>query len=144
QAALVEAFPDDGGIKVLKVLACHDAGRVINPLNVEAQVEGGVMMGLGYALSEELVVEKGRIVTKALSELGVPTLDQAVEIDITTMEIPDESGPFGAKSMGEITFVPTAPAIINALADATGIRVTSLPASLERVGEKIHDLKKKR
>ncbi|MBF0550943.1 MAG: molybdopterin-dependent oxidoreductase [Deltaproteobacteria bacterium] len=144
QAALVEAFPDDGGIKVLKVLACHDVGRMINPLNVEAQVEGGVMMGLGYALSEELVVEKGRIVTKALSELGVPTLDQAVEIDITTMEVPDERGPFGAKSLGEITFVPTAPAIINALADATGIRVTSLPASLEKVGEKIHNLKKKR
>jgi selenium-dependent xanthine dehydrogenase len=107
------AILDDSG-KVSKVVAAHDAGRVINPLLCEGQVEGGVVMGLGYALSEKLPVEGGRLVSEKLASLGMLKIADVPDIDVILIEGEDPEGPYGAKGVGEIGSIPTAAAVANA------------------------------
>jgi CO/xanthine dehydrogenase Mo-binding subunit len=118
---------------VLKVIAAHDCGRAINPRMFKGQIEGGVGMGLGYALSEEFVLKDGKIVTDTLGKLKLPKITDAPEIEVIAIEEEDPGGPFGAKGVGELPVNPVAPAVVNAIFDAIGVRITSLPATPEKV-----------
>jgi CO/xanthine dehydrogenase Mo-binding subunit len=100
---------------------------------VEGQVQGGVAMGIGMALSEDLIFENGRQVNPSLANYMVPTAVDVPPIEVIIVKNYDPSGPFGAKGVGEPTLVATAPAILNAIYDAVGIRLYSLPATPEKV-----------
>ena len=106
-------------------------GRAIHPENVIGQICGGVAMGLGFALMEEFTPGD----TLSLKDYHIPTCADMPEIIPIIVEDPEPSGPFGAKGVGEPALIPTAPAILNAIADALGQRITQLPASLERILE---------
>lgn len=130
-AQLVELSVDIrlGTVKVHRITAAHDLGRVINPQLAEGQVEGGIAQGLGLALMEEFI--PGR--TENLHDYLIPTTGDMPEIETIFLEVPDPEGPMGAKGLGEHVLIPTAPAILNAIRDATGALVTELPALPHRV-----------
>jgi CO/xanthine dehydrogenase Mo-binding subunit len=131
--ALVEVDTLTGETQVLKVAAIIECGRVINPQGLEAQAEGGAVMGMGYALMEDTVIEKGLFKTKNMSTYIIPTSADIPEVETIAVEEPEETGPFGAKGIGEVTMVPVVPAITNAIYDAVGARCYHLPATPERV-----------
>ena len=124
-ATQVVILDDDGKLK--KVVAAHDVGRVINRKLLEGQIEGSIHMGLGYALTEELKLENGVPVSTKMNALGLLRAHHMPEIEIIVIEEPAPSGPFGAKGVGEIGLVPTAPAVAGALYKFDGIRRFSLP-----------------
>ena len=117
---------DDEG-RVQRFVAAHDVGRVINRKMVEGQIEGAIHMGLGYALTEELVLEHGVPVSFKLRSLGLIRARDMPEVDVILVEVPEPEGPFGAKGVGEIGLVPTAPAVANALYRFDGVRRYKLP-----------------
>ncbi|MCP4748013.1 MAG: selenium-dependent xanthine dehydrogenase [Desulfobacteraceae bacterium] len=127
------AVLDDQG-KLEKIYAAHDAGKIINPALYEGQIEGGVVMGMGYALSEKLPLEKARLSSERMSKLGLPKAKDVPEIEVIGVECLDPVGPFGAKGVGEIGTIPTAPAIANAYCRYDGQRRYSLP--LSKLGKK--------
>jgi xanthine dehydrogenase molybdenum-binding subunit len=127
QAAEVEVDLDTGEVQVLRVIAANDVGRVINPLGLRGQIEGGVMMGLGNALIEEFIVEGGYVFTDRMARYRIPSIVQAPEIIPIVVEHPTSEGPYGAKGVGEVSSIPTTPAITNAINNACGIRIRSLP-----------------
>lgn len=130
----VEVDTETGQVKVLKVAAAHDVGKGINPLIVEGQIEGGVLMGVGYAVSEEIQYDsKGRQIHNNLNKYIVLTDADIPEIDTIIVESNDPTGPFGAKGVGECGMVPTAAAIANAVYNAIGIRFKEIPLTEERV-----------
>jgi CO/xanthine dehydrogenase Mo-binding subunit len=137
QIAEVEVDTETGKVEVLRIVAAHDVGKAINPGNVEGQIEGGVMQGVGFALTEEVVQEGGYLKTRSLGEYLVPTSLDVPRIDSHIVEVPVASGPYGAKGVGEPALIPTAPAILNAICDALDIRVTETPASMENLRELI-------
>ncbi len=118
-----------GTVKLTRITAAHDVGRAINPLLAEGQIEGGIAQGIGMALMEDYV--PGR--TENLHDYLIPTIGDVPPIDTILIEVPDPEGPFGAKGLGEHVLIPTAPAILNAIRDATGALVTRLPATPSRV-----------
>jgi CO/xanthine dehydrogenase Mo-binding subunit len=118
-----------GEVSIDRVFAAHDVGKAIHPENVKGQICGGVAMGIGYALMEEFVPGQ----TISMKDYHIPTGADVPEIVPIIVESSEPSGPFGAKGVGEPALIPTAPAILNALADALGRRIYELPASLERV-----------
>ena len=132
-AAAVEVDTNTGEIHVLKIAAAQDVGKALNPLNVRGQIEGAVAMGLGYALSEEFREDAERIQTDDLRKLGVPRIGDVPPIEVFIIEEPQTKGPFGAKGIGEVGLNPIAPAISNAVFDAAGIRLQSLPMKKEKV-----------
>lgn len=140
QGALVSLDVGSGEVEVISVLACHDIGRAINPSNVEGQIEGSVSMGLGYALMEAISLENGVIRNPKFSQYFIPTALDMPEITPRLVEYREPSGPFGAKGVGEPALIPTAPAIINALHAAAGIRVKDLPATPEALWKLMRDL----
>jgi CO/xanthine dehydrogenase Mo-binding subunit len=99
---------DEGGLRAIH--AAHDGGRIINPALFESQIEGGVVMGMGYALSEKLPLEGGRLTSDRMSKLGLPKAKDVPELKVIGVECFDPAGPFGAKGIGEIGTIPTAPA----------------------------------
>ena len=117
----------DAAGKLEKVIAAHDVGRAINPQQCQAQIEGSVHMGLGYALTEELPCKDGMPVTFKLRDLGVLRAQHMPEVEVILVEDPEPEGPFGAKGVGEIGLVPTAGAVAAALEAHDGIRRTRLP-----------------
>ncbi len=133
QAAEVEVDITSGHVKVLRVIAAHDVGGALNPQAVEGQLQGGVLMGLGYALMEDFTMEEGRPQKTTLTKYRIPTPREMPEIIPIMVEHPTREGPYGAKGVGEITSIPTAPAITNAIYDAIGVRIFSLPATPERI-----------
>jgi nicotinate dehydrogenase medium molybdopterin subunit len=125
---------ETGEVEVLRVVAAHDCGTPINPMLVEGQVQGGVSMGLGFALQEEMRFDgAGRQLNPNLTNYIMPTSLDMPEVDVDIVDSYDPTGPFGAKGVGEPTLVPTAAAILNAIHDAVGVRITSLPATSEKV-----------
>jgi xanthine dehydrogenase molybdenum-binding subunit len=128
QAALVEVDVKTGETRVLKVIAACDVGRVINPLALLGQVEGSISMGLGMALQENFVMKDGYVLTDSLHKCRLPTIDQTPEVISFFVEEETKDGPYGAKGVGELASIPTTPAIINAIYNATGVRCFGLPA----------------
>jgi CO/xanthine dehydrogenase Mo-binding subunit len=129
QLALVSVDVLTGEVQVSKIVAAHDVGRALNPANVEGQIQGGVAMGLGFALMEEYLPTQ----TLSLGDYLIPTsMDMPVILPIV-IEEQEPTGPFGAKGVGEPALIPTAPAILNAIADAVGERIYKLPATPERL-----------
>ncbi len=131
QAVLVEVDVKTGETKVLKVIAACDVGRVMNPLALLGQVEGSISMGLGMALQENFVMKDGYVQTDSLYKCRLPTIDQTPEVITFFVEDETKDGPYGAKGVGELASIPTAPAIINAIYNATGVRCYNLPADKE-------------
>ncbi len=133
QAALVEVSETTGQVQVLKVASAHDVGRALNPLAAEGQIHGGIHMGLGYALSEELLIQEGRVLNPQFMEYALLAASDMPEIVVELIETVDEAGPFGAKGLGEAGIIPVAAAVANAVKDAVGVRLTELPMTPERV-----------
>ncbi len=129
QIALVDVDPELGRVVVLGIAAAHDVGRAINTVQVTGQIHGGVAQGLGYALMEEYV--PGR--TENLHDYLIPTIGDVPPIEVTIVEDPEPTGPYGAKGIGEHSLIPTAPAILGAIHHATGVRITEVPATPDRV-----------
>lgn len=129
----VHVDEETGKVTVLNYVAAHDVGRAINPLLLEGQVYGGVIMGLGYALTEEVILKDGETMNANFRDYKLFTAKDAIKIKAPVVETYDEYGPFGAKGIGEPGCVPTAPAIANAIYDAVGVRITDLPITPERV-----------
>jgi xanthine dehydrogenase molybdenum-binding subunit len=137
QAAEVEVNRLTGEVRVLKVISANDVGMAVNPLGLQGQVEGGVMMGLGNALTEEFIVENGYVVTDHLARYRIPGIMLTPEITSIIVEHPVEAGPYGAKGVGEISSIPTTPAITNAIYNAVGVRVDKLPVDQEVIAREI-------
>ncbi|MBI5935624.1 MAG: molybdopterin-dependent oxidoreductase [Chloroflexi bacterium] len=137
QAAEVEVNKLTGEVRVLKVISANDVGMAVNPLGLQGQVEGGVMMGLGNCLTEEFIVENGNVVTDQLARYRVPGIMLTPEITSIIVEHPVEAGPYGAKGVGEISSIPTTPAITNAIYNAVGVRVDKLPVDQEMIARKL-------
>lgn len=133
QVADVEVDTETGEVRVIRVFASHDVGRAINPRNVEQQIEGAVVQGLGYAIMEEVILEEGRTRTPSFAKFLMPTAKDSPEILPDIVESDDPKGPFGAKGVGEGAIIPTAAAIANAVTDAIGVRILSLPITPEKV-----------
>ena len=130
---------ETGEVTVLKSVGAHDIGQAINPQAVEGQIEGGALMGQGYALSEELIYEEGKLVSPSFSEYLIPTSMDMPDIQCIILESRSGLGPFGAKGIGEPSLTPVAPAIANAVADAIGTRVFDLPITPEKVVQAIRE-----
>ncbi|HEY8016736.1 MAG TPA: molybdopterin cofactor-binding domain-containing protein, partial [Dongiaceae bacterium] len=129
QMAEVEVDVELGTVKVRRIVAAHDVGRAINPIQVEGQIHGGIAQGLGLALMEEYL--PGR--SENLHDYLIPTVGDMPEIEVIIIEDREPLGPYGAKGIGEPALIPTAPAILGAIHHATGARVTRVPATPERV-----------
>ena len=133
QVAEVEVDPETGQILVTKIITAHDVGTVINPLTHQGQIDGGVIQGLGYALMEELATEEGRISTLSLGDYKIPVISDVPRLETVLLESQSGPTPYNGKGIGESSNVPVAPAIANAVADAIGARVLSLPVTAEKV-----------
>ena len=136
QVADVAVDIETGEVKVDRIAAIHDVGRVINPLGAQSQVEGGIVQGVGHTLSEERLVDPatGRVLTQSLDAYKLPTIADVPELVVELLDIPDEHlTNLGSKGLGEPPIVPTAAAIVNAIRDATGADVRSLPVTREEM-----------
>ena len=135
QIAAVEVDTELGTVKVRKIVAAHDVGRAINPTQVEGQIQGGIAQGLGLALMEEYI--PGR--TENLHDYLIPTIGDVPDIETILIEDHEPAGPYGAKGIGEPALIPTAPAILGAIRHATGVRLTRVPATPDRVRTALKD-----
>jgi CO/xanthine dehydrogenase Mo-binding subunit len=133
QAAQVLVDIETGQVEVERLIAVQNVGKIINYGGAYGQMEGGCIMGTGYALLEDLVVEDGKILTCSLENYLIPTSMDIPETEIKLLEIPEPFGPFGAVGIGEPSMMGTAPAIANAVSDALGKRMTEIPLTPERV-----------
>jgi 4-hydroxybenzoyl-CoA reductase subunit alpha len=140
QVAEVTVDTETGHVRVDKIVAAHDCGKALNPLAVEGQVIGSVYMGFGQAMQEEMLWDKARLMNPSLLEYRIPTTLENPEIECIIVESNDPEGPFGAKEAGEGSLAATIPAIANAIYDAVGVRLNTVPFSREAV---LDALKKK-
>jgi len=131
--AELEVDKETGQIKILKYIAAHDVGKAINPMLLEGQVYGGATMGIGYALTENLILQNGKVMNPNFLDYKMLTAKDVPNIEPIVIETNDQFGPFGAKGVGEPGLVPTAPAIANAIYDATGVRIKELPITPEKI-----------
>lgn len=142
QIAEVEVDTETGKVEVLRVVAAQDVGKAINPKSVEGQIEGGIGQGLGWSILEEVKLDKGKITNPAFSSYLIPTVLDMPEIETHIIEAQEPTGPFGAKGVGEPAMLSTAPAILNAIYDAIGVRINSLPATPEKILEALQEKNK--
>ncbi|MBX5479942.1 MAG: molybdopterin-dependent oxidoreductase, partial [Pyrinomonas methylaliphatogenes] len=133
QVAEVTVDPETGQFTVDKIWVAHDCGRAINVLNVEGQVEGSVWMGLGQAVAEEQIFEKGLTMNPGLLEYKTASAVDSPPIETIIVETIDPEGPFGAKEAGEGSLAATIPAVANAIYDAVGVRIRDLPITPEKI-----------
>ncbi len=141
QGVEVEVDTETGKVKVLRCVQAIDLGKAINPRICQGQATGGIAMGIGYALMEELLFdEQGRIINPVLRDYRIPTAADMPPMEVILVEKADTHGPFGAKGVGEITINCTAPAIANAVAHATGCRLRQLPMTPERVWQRMYEI----
>jgi CO/xanthine dehydrogenase Mo-binding subunit len=131
QGALVSVDVHSGQVEVLDMIACHDVGKAVNPAAVTGQIEGAISMGIGFGLMEEVKMQNGVIQNPNLSQYYMPTSLDMPDISASYVETAEASGPFGAKGLGEPALVPTAPAILNAISAATGVRPEEMPVTPE-------------
>lgn len=133
QIAEVEVDKRTGRVKILKMYDVHDVGYAINPLSVHGQIEGSIVLGLGYTLYEDLKSKDGKVLNPSFSKYRIPHAIDIPPIESVFIETNDPQGPFGAKGMGEASLLPTAAAIANAIEDATGLRFKELPITPEKI-----------
>ena len=138
QVCEVEVDTQTGIVRLRKVTGAHDVGRVLNRLGIEGQIEGGVVMGQGYALTENLMVEAGVVKNPNFRDYKLVTAPEIPEMDVSFIETLDGEGPQGAKGVGEAPAICIAAAVANAIYNATGVRMTSLPFTPERVYRALH------
>ena len=134
QGAEVEVDMETGEVKIIQFAAAHDVGKVINKQTIKGQIYGGIVMGIGYALCEEYKTEKGKNLNPGFLDykiMSAPDIDFPIHVEC--IETNDQNGPFGAKGVAEPGLVPTAPAIANAIYDATGVRIKELPITPEKI-----------
>ncbi|MCK4680921.1 molybdopterin-dependent oxidoreductase, partial [bacterium] len=139
--AEVEVDTETGQVSVVRVTAAHDVGRVLNPVTLEGQIEGGVLQGIGMALYEQMKTEGGAVVTPDFSTYIIPTAMDTPEIRTAFIEHPYSKGPFGAKGIGETPAMPGAVAVANAVSNALGVRLHELPLTAERVRQAVSERK---
>jgi nicotinate dehydrogenase large molybdopterin subunit len=132
-AVEVDVDLETGEVDVVRYVACHDVGRAINPLRVEGQIQGGAVQGIGYALSEELATVSGTKQSTLFSDYLIPTSTDVPDIEAIVLEVAPGKGPFGARGIGEPPIGPPAAALAAAIEDATGVRLTVLPFTPDRV-----------
>src|SRR5207247_1781433 len=138
--ARVAVDPETGEVRVLDYVAVQDVGRAINPAEVEGQIHGGVVQGIGWALLEGMTYDEyGQLLTSTLMDYALPQSQDVPTITPLLVEVPSELGPFGAKGVGEPPVVPVAAAIADAVRDAVGVRMTQLPVTPERVFASLRD-----
>ncbi len=133
QAVEAQVNKRTGEVDVLRAIVANDIGKVINPLGLQGQIEGGVVMGVGHALTENFIVEAGIPFTDRLARYRMPNIAQTPEIISFVVEHPAADGPYGAKGVGEIVSIPTIPAIANAIYNAVGVRIDCLPVDQEYI-----------
>ena len=133
QVAEVEVDTVTGEVQVLGIWAAHDVGRAVNPQGVEGQIEGGIVQALGQGLMEDYKLESGHTNTPGFARYILPTSLDVPQVNSVIVEDPDPTGPLGVKGVGELSLVPTIPAIMNAIYDAVGVRITDLPATPGKV-----------
>ena len=133
QAAEVVVNTKTGEVEVPRIIAATDVGKVLNPLGLQGQVEGGIIMAIGNALTEEFILEEGIPFTDRMARYRIPNIQQAPEIISFAVEDPTLDGPYGAKGIGEIISIPTSPAITNAIYNAVGVRLDKLPVDQEKI-----------
>src|SRR5437667_6979235 len=133
QAVMLDVDVATGQVHVRRVISAHDVGRALNPLAAEGQIHGGIHMGLGYALSERLVVEDGQIFTSSFMDYAILRADDMPDITVRFIESVDAEGPFGAKGLGESGVIPVSAAVANDLKDALGVAFTELPITPARI-----------
>ena len=139
QAVEIEVDDETGMIKVRRIASAHDVGTALNPIGVSGQINGGVVMGLGYALHERLQFDEGKVINPSFMDYKIPSSHEIPEIVSIPVEVPLPEGPFGAKGIGELAVVGVAPAIGNAIYDALKVRIKELPLFPERVLSAIED-----
>ncbi len=139
QASLVAVDTETGEVTVLKSVGAHDVGQAVNLRVVEGQIEGSTLMGLGFALCEEMIYDHGRPITPSLSEYLIPTSEDVPDIRSIVLESRSGFGPFGAKGIGEPAYAPVAASIVNAVADAIGVRIFDLPITPEKVVKAVRE-----
>ncbi len=133
QAAQVHVDPETGQVKVLQMVVASDCGTVIYPLGAEGQVEGGLAQGIGYALTEGLQIDEGRPINPNFSDYRIPSMRDMPPLEHAFADSYEPTGPFGAKGLGELNMDPTAAVINNAIFDAVGVRVKTLPITPEKI-----------
>ena len=131
--AEIEVDIDSGEVRPVKVTVAQDVGRVINRMGLEGQIEGGIAMGLGYALSEELKMADGMVLNPSFRDYHVLTAPEMPELEMHFIETHDPEGPLGAKGIAELPTIVIAPAIANAVYNATGVRFRNPPLTPEKV-----------
>ena len=134
QIAEVHVDPETGKVTLRNMISAHTTGKVINPLMHQGQIEGGVVFGLGYALTEEVMFDGARITTTNFGEFKIPNITDIPPLKTHVMEnVPAGPGPYNSLAIGEVANTPTAAAVANAVADACGVRITDLPVTSEKV-----------
>ena len=133
QVAEIEVDPETGAIKVTQIITAHDVGTIINPVSHQGQIDGGLIQGLGFTLMEDLSDDQGRITTLSLGDYKLPNINDIPHLKTVLVEDPTGPAPFKAKAIGENSIDLVAPAVANALFDATGVRILELPITAEKV-----------
>ena len=133
QIAEVEVDPESGQLSVRRIVNAQDTGKILNPMGFHGQIQGGIIMGYGFALSEEIKVEEGRVITTNLGDYKLPNIQDIPKLRTVVLEKPEGPVPFHGKSIGEGTVSPVAAAIANAVYDAVGVRITDLPITAEKI-----------
>ena len=131
---------ETGEVTLTRIVAAHDVGCAINPQNVEGQIQGGVTQAIGHTLMEEVKYSSaGEPLTAGFLDYKIPSSLDLPAIEPLIVEVPDEEGPFGARGIGEPPILAMAPAIANAIYDAVGVRITSLPITAEKVRQALRE-----
>lgn len=133
QKAVVDVDDETGKVDVIELVAINDAGKIVNPVLAEGQAIGGCSMGIGYALMEEIELNEGKIKNTNFSDYIIPTSKDMPKVKSIFVEEEEQTGPYGAKGLGELVMLATAPAIINAIYDAINVRIFDLPATPDKV-----------
>jgi CO/xanthine dehydrogenase Mo-binding subunit len=143
QVAEVQVDPETGEVTVKRLTTAHNIGTILNPLTHQGQIDGGVVMGMGYGVMEELVTDEGgRVMTANLGDYKIPNIKDIPELKTTILQSNTGSGPYNSMSIGETAIIPTAAAIANAVEDAVGVRIKSLPITAEKVLSALKDRSK--
>jgi len=141
QVAEVEVDPETGRVELKKFTSTHNTGTVLNPLMHQGQIEGASMTGIGYSLMEEVTINDGKVATTHFGEYKIPTIKDVPVFRGSVTEAPSGAGPYDSMPIGETGNIPTAAAIANAVEDACGVRITSLPITAEKIYQALHGAK---